>query len=101
MKLAPVAVTICLFVAACATERTVAPAARSAPAPLQVKMRSAASDTTQEPLWILNGKIIDTPTERSINTLKIENVEVIKGKAAVEKYGPRAMNGVVLIKTKQ
>jgi hypothetical protein len=101
MKLAPAAVAICMFAAACAAERTVAPAARSTTAPLQVKVVSAWRDTTQAPLWILNGKIIDPPADGSIDGMKIENVEVIKGKAAVERYGPRAVNCVVLIKTKQ
>jgi TonB-dependent SusC/RagA subfamily outer membrane receptor len=101
MKPNPIAIVACAFVVACATERTVAPASRPTPAPLQVKVASSLPDTTQAPLWILNGKIIDPPTDGSIDGMKIENIEVLKGRAAVEKYGPRAVNGVVLIKTKQ
>src|SRR3954463_7711880 len=102
MRLTPIVAALSLVAAAaCATERTLAPVVASgAAAPARIKVPAFQSDTSQAPLWILNGKIIDPPADGTIDTAKIESVEVIKGKAAMDKYGPRALNGVVLIKTK-
>src|SRR5947209_6119149 len=101
MKLALFAAGLSLLaIAACATERTVAPVVPSGAVPGQLKMIAAGRDTSQAPLWILNGKIINPPTDGAIDVKKIETVEVLKGKAAIDKYGPRALNGVVIITTK-
>src|SRR4051794_34049498 len=102
MKLTPFVAALSLVAAvACATERTVAPVVASgAVAPSRIKVPAFQADTSQAPLWILDGKIIDPPADGSIDKTKIESVEVIKGKAAMDKYGPRALNGVVIVKTK-
>ncbi|MBD0824003.1 M56 family metallopeptidase [Aestuariibaculum marinum] len=54
-----------------------------------------------EPIYILDGKIIDAKQAQSLNTFDIESVSVTKqGENLVEKYGDKAKNGVVTIKSK-
>lgn len=65
--------------------------------------RTDSDEEGKEPLIILNGKrmegaasILDT-----MNPDKIDTINVLKGEAAMKKYGPEAANGVVEIKTKE
>lgn len=53
------------------------------------------------PLYILNGKEITSQEMDAINKEDIESVNVLKNKIAVEKYGDKAVNGVVEIKLKK
>lgn len=57
-------------------------------------------NSNQKPLFIVNGKIFN----KNINTIdsnKIDEVEIIKGDKASKIYGDKAKNGVVIIKTKE
>jgi TonB-linked SusC/RagA family outer membrane protein len=58
-----------------------------------------AQDRSQDPLYILDGVIINGSLP-SINPADIENVEVVKGAAAASLYGARAGAGVIQITTK-
>ncbi len=62
-----------------------------------------ANDRSQDPLYIVDGVIIDPSVSGSplsdINTEDIANIEVVKGAAGASLYGSRAANGVVNITT--
>jgi len=78
------------------------------PLPVQVRgmtlEKSSTGDEQGTPLYIIDGK------ERSIDKAQqlddyvkptdIESINILKGETAVKKYGSRAENGVVEIKTK-
>ncbi len=53
-------------------------------------------DTTRpQPLYVLNGKVIDKSQATSILAESVESINVIKGDAAIKKYGDKGKNGVV------
>lgn len=58
-----------------------------------------ASGRGQEPLYIVDGVILQGPLP-DLNSLDIESVEVVKGAAGASLYGARAGNGVIQITTK-
>ncbi len=64
-----------------------------------------ASGRSQDPLYIVDGVIIDPSVSGSplsdIPTEDIESMEVVKGAAGASLYGSRAANGVVVINTKR
>ncbi|HOY15306.1 MAG TPA: TonB family protein, partial [Saprospiraceae bacterium] len=53
-----------------------------------------------EPLFIVDGKEIPSFDIKNIDPNNIESIEVLKDKFATTKYGEKAKNGVVIIKTK-
>ena len=52
----------------------------------------------QGPLYIIDGARISDPVD--LNSLNVENIEVVKGAAAASVYGSQAANGVIRITTK-
>ncbi|MGN6619312.1 MAG: M56 family metallopeptidase [Ilyomonas sp.] len=50
-----------------------------------------------QPLYVLDGKTIDSTEMKSINPNDIESIDVLKYKSATEKYGEKGKNGVVEI----
>ena len=54
-----------------------------------------------EPLIILDGKEVDKKTSNELIPERIEKVEVLKGESAIEKYGEKGVNGVIIITTKE
>ena len=60
------------------------------------------SGTVSKPLFIVDGVIMFDGDEyvRKIDPAGIESVEVIRGELAKDRYGPRAANGVIMIRTK-
>ncbi|TXG35172.1 M56 family metallopeptidase [Seonamhaeicola maritimus] len=54
----------------------------------------------KEPLFIIDEKEINKDKFENIDPDKIESVFVLKGEQAIEKYGDKGKDGVVLIKTK-
>ena len=57
--------------------------------------------TVTRPLFIVDGKIVDGKKVYSINSKTIESLEMMKDQAAVEKYGEKAKDGVILITLKK
>ena len=55
---------------------------------------------TIEPLYVIDGVLLNADTLRNINSNDIESISVIKGTEATSIYGNRGKNGVVIIKTK-
>jgi TonB-dependent SusC/RagA subfamily outer membrane receptor len=53
-----------------------------------------------DPQYVVDGRTVLKQELSRLNPADIESVEVIKGAAAVSRYGPTASNGVVLIRTK-
>ncbi|AII50499.1 TonB-dependent receptor plug domain-containing protein [Hymenobacter sp. APR13] len=54
----------------------------------------------QQPLYVVNGKPLREDSLQSINPNDIEKIDILKDKKAVERFGPAAINGAVLITTK-
>ena len=54
-----------------------------------------------DPLFILDGKPIPSEQVKEIDPSTISNMEVLKDQSAIEKYGDKAKNGVVVITTKK
>ena len=64
----------------------------------QIKFRSKFDD--KEPLYLLNGTMIDKTRMDALNPEDIKSVEVLKDQSATDLYGDNAKNGVVRISTK-
>lgn len=56
---------------------------------------------SKQPLYIINRKISTVADFRNLNPRAIKKVEVVKDKAATDKYGEQGKNGVILIFTKK
>ena len=54
-----------------------------------------------EPLYVLDDKIITDEKFRQINSNNIEKIEVLKGAAATALYGSKGKNGAVIITLKE
>ena len=55
----------------------------------------------KKPLFVVDGKEIKDGKLEDIDPNYIETIEIFKGDKAVEKYGEKAKDGVILIKTKK
>lgn len=66
-----------------------------------IHISSAASDDKGKPLFYLDGVEITESRASSLDASIIESVSVLKDKAALEKYGEKGKNGVILISTKK
>jgi hypothetical protein len=81
--------------AACATERVAAPERSAAPV-------AASSKLALLPLlYVVDGVRLGRDQVPTIEASRVASVEVIKGRAALERFGADASYGVVLITTKQ
>ena len=52
-------------------------------------------------LMIIDGKEVSNQNFRDIDHKNVETMEVLKGSKAIEKYGEKAKDGVIIIKTKK
>ncbi len=59
------------------------------------------SEEKFEPLFIINGKPMESSEIQFLEPKEIENITVIKGEAATTKYGEEGAHGVIEIKTKR
>ena len=59
------------------------------------------SEDGEKPLMIVDGKEVEGGSLEDIDPEKIATVNVYKGDKAIEKYGEKAKNGVVVIETKK
>jgi hypothetical protein len=80
----------------CATERAVAP--RSAN-PGMIAQVSSNSLTTP-PLYVVDGVRLKLDQVPVLNSDDVLSVSVMKGHLALQKYGPEAAYGVVIVRTK-
>ena len=61
----------------------------------------AVADDENTPLYVLDGEVVDKATKNKLAAIKtkyIESLNVLKGEKAIEKYGPKAENGVIEFK---
>lgn len=54
-----------------------------------------------EPIYIMNGIVIDSKQLSKINPNDIENIKVLRGIEATSLYGNQAINGVIVVTTKR
>ncbi|MDB5031847.1 TonB-dependent receptor [Mucilaginibacter sp.] len=54
-----------------------------------------------DPLWVIDGVIVDNGGIGYLNEADIESIEVLKDAASAAIYGTRAANGVILVTTKK
>ncbi len=59
------------------------------------------TDDDEDQLYIIDGKESSKEDVKSLSPDKIETIDVYKGDKAVEKYGKKAKDGVIEIKTKK
>ena len=65
-----------------------------------------AADTTTiklkeiQPLYVVDGKIVDKATIDTMNPATIERIDVLKNESATERYGEMGKNGAVIITSK-
>lgn len=70
-----------------------------------IRVRGITTFDTQQsgndPLWVVDGVILETGALGTINQSDIESIEVLKDAASLAIYGARAASGVILITTKK
>jgi len=59
------------------------------------------SSDNEKPIVYVDGKLSDNDEFEKINPNRIKSVSVLKDKTAIEKYGDKGKNGVILITTKE
>lgn len=62
---------------------------------------TSKADTVDQPMFLLNGKRIDSDEMRKLNPNDIESVEVLKNESAIKSYGEEGKKGVVKIMLKK
>ncbi|WP_052184123.1 M56 family metallopeptidase [Psychroserpens sp. Hel_I_66] len=55
---------------------------------------------TDEPLFIVDGKIVEKSVFEDVDSDNIKSINVLKGKSALEAYGKKGNNGVIVMETK-
>ena len=63
-----------------------------------VPSRNAAP--AADPLWVLNGTVVEGAAVKDLDPNTIRSINVLKGDAALKAYGERGANGVVVVVTK-
>jgi TonB-dependent starch-binding outer membrane protein SusC len=66
---------------------------------VNIKIRGATSFTNNNPLFVVDGIIVDGPFD--LATTEIESVQVLKDATSAAIYGVRGANGVIVITTKK
>jgi len=96
MKRRILAIALTLASVACSGERLTGPAAQKA----ALRYQAQASSAMPTPLFILDGKEISAEQARTMDTKVINTIEVVKGLAAIQAFGERGRDGVVVITRK-
>lgn len=66
---------------------------------VSIKIRGIGSFTNNNPLWVVDGVILDSPYDFA--TGDVESMQVLKDASSAAIYGVRGANGVVIITTKK
>ncbi|MBO3270101.1 M56 family metallopeptidase [Hymenobacter defluvii] len=66
----------------------------------EIRQRDERFKQLPDALYILNGEPVDKEEISEINAEAIESVNVLKGKQAIEQYGEKGRNDVVIVITK-
>ncbi len=62
--------------------------------------RGAEAARSEQPLYVLDGKIISEEAFRRVDPNRVASIEVLKTEAAVRLYGEQAKNGVIVLTLK-
>lgn len=62
---------------------------------------SVETASGKEPLYVLDGKVVEKEAIRDLSPKDIEKINVLKGDSATKKYGKKAQDGVIEITTKK
>ena len=68
---------------------------------IRVRGITTFTEAGNDPLWVIDGVIVDNGGVGFVNQSDIESVEVLKDAASLAIYGARAAGGVILITTKK
>ena len=74
---------------------------KSDPENKSIVLRSSTPDESQQPLFIIDGEEKEQGIGKELYPDDIKHINVLKGEKAHEKYGDKALNGVVEITTKK
>ncbi|WP_265428396.1 TonB-dependent receptor plug domain-containing protein [Chryseobacterium sp. YIM B08800] len=74
--------------------------AHSSP-PIMGRGAPSSIQGNNEPLWVIDGEIVEAKTLKNLDPNKIKKMNIIKGIQATALYGTKARNGVVIIKLKK
>jgi TonB-dependent SusC/RagA subfamily outer membrane receptor len=66
-----------------------------------VIIKRTGDSTHARPLILVEGKVISVEEMQRINPDEIESINVLKDKSAIQKYGTKGKNGVILITMKK
>lgn len=66
-----------------------------------VRVRGITSFSNNDPLWVVDGVVVDNGGIGYLNQYDIESIEVLKDAASQAIYGARAASGVILVTTKK
>lgn len=66
-----------------------------------VRVRGITSFNNNDPLWVVDGVVVDNGGIGYLNQYDIESIEVLKDAASQAIYGARAASGVILVTTKK
>ena len=66
-----------------------------------VRVRGITTFNNNDPLWVIDGVVVDNGGIKYLNQSDIESIEVLKDAASAAIYGTRAAAGVILVTTKK
>jgi len=66
-----------------------------------IRVRGVTSFNNNDPLWVVDGVIVDNGGINFLNQSDIESIEVLKDAASQAIYGARAATGVIIVTTKK
>lgn len=66
-----------------------------------IRVRGITTFNNNEPLWVVDGVVVDAGGIGYLNQSDIESIEVLKDAASAAIYGTRAATGVILVTTKK
>lgn len=66
-----------------------------------IRVRGITTFGNNEPLWVVDGVVVDAGGIGYLNQADIESIEVLKDAASQAIYGARAATGVILVTTKK
>ena len=66
-----------------------------------IRIRGISSFNSNDPLWVVDGVVVDANGIGYLNQSDIESIEVLKDAASQAIYGTRAANGVIIVTTKK
>jgi TonB-linked SusC/RagA family outer membrane protein len=68
---------------------------------LNINIRGVSTLSSNEPLIVVDGLVVDASTLNTLNPSDIDNVSVLKDAGSAAIYGSRSANGVILVTTKK